>query len=220
MDWIKYVPNNHQVHCSRASCDLWCFEDVLLLDRKQDVSSGNSSCFIAPILSPHLCSTQYMDGSLSCAGGRLWKYDPLKVMTPLSCFVHVWGCCCLTCFVESSWSAHGDANSDDQQIMTLFFSEWFRFLLFTRRAQRVQMWILEKLQSVAPVSVKSSESMILARSLLGFEKGTNHSPQILSSNWAMNKCRLFGFYIGDDTLYIMGSLIATHGHALKPGELI
>lgn len=29
--------------------------------------------------------------------------------------------CCLICFVESSWSAHGDANSDDQQIMTLFF---------------------------------------------------------------------------------------------------
>ena len=30
------------------------------------------------------------------------------------------GCCCLICFVESRWSAHGDANSDDQQIMTLF----------------------------------------------------------------------------------------------------
>ena len=65
---------------------------------------------------------------------RWWeavKIWPSESQTPLSSFVHVRGCCCLICFVESSWSAHGD---------------------------------------------------------VGFEKGTNHSPQILSSNWAMNKC--------------------------------
>ena len=55
--------------------------------------------------SVHLCSTQYMDGSLSCAGGRLWKYGPLKVRRlchPLS----MCGDVVATCFVESSWSAH------------------------------------------------------------------------------------------------------------------
>lgn len=61
-----------------------------------------------------------MDGSLSCAGGRLYKYDHLKVRRlrpPLS----MCGGVVAICFVESSWSAHGDASSVDKQIMTLFF---------------------------------------------------------------------------------------------------
>ena len=77
-DW-EYTRNNHQVHQvhklkTRISCDLSGVSKILWLlniESKTFHPSGNSSCFIFAKPFPHLCSTQYMDGSLSCAGGRL-----------------------------------------------------------------------------------------------------------------------------------------------------